>query len=176
MLVVNTVEISGSHEIAGFNLANGTIKFIGEANPSLTVTDSSIWSSGTFNGGNGANGGTIVNNSLIFAEGSVVTLVEDTLHRFHLLYEGTYLTNRGTIKLQGTANLAVRGLSILKNEGIFDVMSDADFNGESFSGGTFLNTGTFRKSGGTDITSFNIWWNFQNEGGTIECTNRNFKI
>ena len=169
VIIGNTVEISGSYEIAGFNLAHGTIKFIGEANPSLTVTDSSIWSSGTFNGGNGANGGTIVNNSLIFAEGSVVTLVEDTLHRFHLLYEGTYLTNRGTIKLQGTANLAVRGLSILKNEGIFDVMSDADFNGESFSGGTFLNTGTFRKSGGSDVTQFNTWWKFQNDGGTIDA-------
>ncbi len=176
VIIGNTVEISGSYEIAGFNLAHGTIKFIGEDNPSLTVTDSSIWSSGTFNGGNGANGGNNVNNSLIFAEGSVVTLVEDTLHRFHLLYEGTYLTNQGTIKLQGTANLAVRGLSILKNEGIFDVMSDADFNGESFSGGTFLNTGTFRKSGGTDITSFNIWWNFVNEGGAIDVQSGTLKF
>jgi hypothetical protein len=170
VIIGNTVEISGSYEIAGFNLANGTIKFTGEANPSLTVTDSSIWSSGTFNGGNGANGGTIVNNALIFADGSVVTLVEDALHPFHHLYEGTYLTNLGTIKLQGSANLGVRGLSILKNEGVFDVMSDADFNGESFSGGYFINTstGVFRKSGGTDITSFNLWWNFKNDGGTID--------
>ena len=42
--------------------------------------------------------------------------------------------------------------------------------GESFSGGYFVNTstGVFRKSGGTDITSFNLWWNFNNDGGTID--------
>ncbi|MEO8232525.1 MAG: T9SS type A sorting domain-containing protein [Ignavibacteriota bacterium] len=160
------VEIWGSHEIAGFELSlYGSINFKGTNNPSLTVTGNSTWSSGSFNGGNG---GTNVNNSLLFTETSVLTIIEDTLRRFHHLYEGTYLTNLGTIKLQGTANLGIRGLSILKNEGIFDVMSDADFGGESFSGGTFLNTGTFRKSGGSDITSFNGWWTFENQGGTID--------
>ncbi len=47
--------------------------------------------------------------------------------------------------------------------------SDADFGGESFSGATFINTGTLRKSGGTDITSFNFWWIFENQGGTIQA-------
>ena len=154
------VTISGSHEIAGFYLDNGTIIFADTGKSSLTVTDSSTWSSGTFKGGG--------NNSLIFAEGSVVNIVEDPTHRYHHLYETTYLTNRGTIKLQGSVDFGIRGNSILKNEGLFDVMSDADFSGESFSGGTLINTGTFRKSGGTDITSFNLWWVFQNEGGTID--------
>ncbi len=154
------VTISGSHEIAGFYLDNGTILFADTGKSSLTVTDSSTWSSGSFKGGG--------NNSLIFAEGSVVNIVEDPAHPYHHLYETTYLTNRGTIKLQGTVDFGIRGNSILKNEGLFDVMSDADFSGESFSGGTFINTGTFRKSGGTDITSFNLWWVFQNNGGTID--------
>ena len=98
----------------------------------------------------------------------MVNIVEDLAHQYHHLYETTYLTNRGTITLQGSANLNIRGNSILKNEGIFDVMSDADFSGESVSGGTFINTGIFRKTGGTDITSFNLWWVFQNDGGAID--------
>ena len=154
------VTILGSHEIAGFYLDNGTIIFADTGEPSLTVTESSTWSSGTFKGGG--------NDSLIFAEGSVVNIVEDPAHPYHHLYETTNLTNRGTIKLQGSVDFGIRGNSILKNEGLFDVMSDADFSGESFSGGTFINTGTFRKSGGTDITSFNLWWVFQNDSGTID--------
>jgi hypothetical protein len=79
------------------------------------------------------------------------------------------MINRGTIILQGTANFGGRGLSVLHNEGLFDVQSDADFGGESFSGATFINTGTLRKSGGTDVTFFNFWWIFENQGGTIEA-------
>ena len=58
---------------------------------------------------------------------------------------------------------------LVDNRALFEVVSDADFDGSTFSGGTFLNTGTFRKSGGTDISSFNTWWNFQNQGGTIDA-------
>ncbi len=64
---------------------------------------------------------TDVNNTLLFTETSVLTLIEDTLRRFHHLYEGTNMINRGTIILQGTANFGGRGMSVLHNEGLFDV-------------------------------------------------------
>ena len=89
-------------------------------------------------------------------------------HNFHSLYEGTYMINRGTIILQGDGGVGGRGLSTLHNEGLFDIQGDGYFDGESFSGATFINTGTLRKSGGTGISTFNFWWIFENQGGTIE--------
>jgi hypothetical protein len=158
-----TVEMGGPHEIAGFSINNGVILFVG-SNPTLTITDSAVCYNGELDGGNGANGGSSVNSNFIINPGAVFI----TAGSFRL-YEGLTLLNQGTIKQIGTQAFGIRGLSVLKNEGLFDVATDADFGGESFSGGTFLNTGTFRKSGGTDITSFNNWWNFQNKGGTVDA-------
>ena len=59
-------------------------------------------------------------------------------------------------------------MSTLHNEGLFEIQADGYFGGESFSGATFINTGTLRKSGGTGISSFNFWWIFENQGGTFD--------
>lgn len=172
----SNVQIWDSHEIAGFELGNrANIFFKGTNNPSLTVTANSTWSSGSFIGGNGANGGNDVNNTLLFTETSVLTIIEDPEIRFHHLYEGTNMINRGTVILQGTANIGGRGLSVLHNEGLFDIQSDADFDGESFSGAIFINTGTFRKSGGTDVTNMTAWWKFHNDGGILEVQSGRFE-
>jgi len=166
------VIITGTVEIAGFTLdwgtSAGTIEFEGGGNPSLTVTGNSTWGAGVFKGGNGIHGGNDVNNMLLFTETSVVTMTYNPDHNFHTLYEGTYMTNRGTIILQGDGGVGGRGLSTLHNEGLFDIQGDGYFGGESFSGATFINTGTLRKSGGTGISTFNGWWIFENQGGTIE--------
>ncbi len=169
-----TVIITGSHEIAGFTLdwevgaGAGSIDFEGGGNPSLTVTGNSTWGAGVFKGGNGVHGGNDVNNMLLFTETSVVTMTYNSEHNFHTLYEGTYMINRGTIILQGNGGVGGRGMSTLHNEGLFDIQGDGFFDGESFSGATFFNTGTLRKSGGIGISTFNFWWIFENQGGTIE--------
>ena len=85
-----------------------------------------------------------------------------------ILGDGTTLLNQGTIKMEGENDFIINGNAIVDNQSLFDVMSDADFTGSQISGGTFHNTGTLRKSGGSDVTSFNLWWDFQNDGGTID--------
>ncbi|HMN24964.1 MAG TPA: hypothetical protein PKE38_10710, partial [Ignavibacteriaceae bacterium] len=174
-VIVNSkrVIITGSVEIAGFTLDWGTsagiIEFKGDGNPSLTVTGNSSWGAGIFEGGNGVNGGNAVNNTLLFTETSVVTMTDDNPEQnWHGLLEGTYMINRGTIILQGDGNVLARGLSTLHNEGLFEIQGDAYFSIASFSGATFINTGTLLKSGGTDTTSFDGGWNFINDAGTIE--------
>ncbi len=168
VIISKTITITGSHEIAGFTLGwPGRIEF-GGANPSLTVTGNSTWNSGVIDGGNSANGGNAVNNTLLLTETSVLTLKQDPANPWYHLYEGTNMINRGTIILQGSGKFGGRGLSVLHNEGLFDIQTDADFGGESFSGATFINTGTLRKSGGTDVTSINSWWTFENQNGIID--------
>lgn len=166
----NVIIDSAQHTIAGFTLINGTIFFEGINNPTLTITDSSIWYDGEFDGGNGANGGDDVNSTLVISPGAKLIIDTDVTPETHRFYEGITVINQGTITCIGSSNIGIRGLSEIRNEGLFDMQSDADFTGESFSGGYFVNTstGVFRKSGGTDITSFNIWWVFNNDGGTIE--------
>ena len=154
--------MDGPHEIAGFNINNGVIDFVG-TNPTLTITDSAVCYSCELDGGNGANGGSSVNSNFIINPGAVFEVAGS-----FRLYEGLTLTNNGIIRQTGIESFGIRGLSILKNEGLIDITTDADFGGESFSGGTLINTGTLRKSGGSDITSFNLWWVFNNEGGIID--------
>jgi hypothetical protein len=163
----NVTISSGQDTIAGFSLTNGTIFFNG-VDPTLTITDSSIWYDGEFDGGNGAGGGDSVNSKFIIKAGAKLIIDTDASPGTHRFYEGITIINQGSITCIGSSNIGIRGLSVVHNEGLFDIQSDADFGGESFSGGTFINTGTFRKSGGSDITSFNLWWIFENQGGTIE--------
>ncbi|MEO8166667.1 MAG: T9SS type A sorting domain-containing protein [bacterium] len=171
VVIARTVTISSQQTVRGFSLLDATIVFRG-FNPTLTITGTATWyDGGEMDGGRGVNGTDNVNSTFIINAGARLVFESDATPQTHHLYEGTTLINRGTIILGGNANLGIRGLAVLRNEGLFEVVSDADFSGESFSGGTLLNTstGVFRKSGGIDITSFNLWWIFQNDGGTIEA-------
>lgn len=169
--------ISDQHIIAGFTIIDGNINFEG-VDPTLTITDSAVWYDGEFDGGNGANGGNTVDSKFIINAGAKLIIDTDASPETHRFYEGITVINKGTIKCIGTSNIGVRGLSVVQNEGLFDMQSDADFGGESFSGGYFVNTstGVFKKSGGTDITSFNLWWIFNNAGGTIEVNSGNLQF
>ncbi len=69
--------------------------------------------------------------------------------------------------MEGENAFVINGNAIVDNQSLFDVMSDADFTGSQISGGTFLNTGTLRKSGGDGITQCNLWWDFHNNAGGI---------
>ena len=169
IILDKNVTINGTqHTIAGFSFSNGTISFEG-VNPTLTITDSSIWYDGEFDGGNGLGGGNLVNSSLTISPNAELIIDTDATPGTHRFYEGITVINQGTIRHIGSTSTGARGFSVLHNEGLYDMVSDADFTGESFSGGTFINTGTFRKSGGNDISLFNGWWTFQNLGGTIDA-------
>ncbi len=170
-IISKTVEINETHEITGFELRSGSIMFEDTASPSLTVTGNALWINGTINGGSGVHGGNAVNNTLLLAEGSTLTFGEDP-ESYYFLEGGTNLINRGTIILQGNTSIYARGFSIIINEGVFDLQSDANFSGSTFSGGRFLNTGLLKKSGGTDITLFDGWWNFENQGGGQNLVSR----
>ncbi len=80
---------------------------------------------------------------------------------------GTTLLNQGTVRQEGTNGLGIQGLSVVDNRRIWIITSDADYSGGTGSGGTFINTGTFRKSGGTDVSTMNGWWSFTNKAGGI---------
>ena len=96
---------------------------------------------------------------------------------------GTTLINQGTVRMGGTLAFGIQGSSFVENQALWEIISDADFSGGTGSGGTFKNTGIFRKSGGVGLTQVNGWWNFINlsggiiniESGEIEfTTNNNF--
>ena len=122
----NVVINSGQHSIAGFKIVDGTILFAG-TDPTLTITDSAIWYDGEFDGGNGANGGDDVNSSLIISPGAKLIIDTDVTPETHRFYEGITVINQGTITCVGSSNIGVRGLSVVQNEGLFDMQSDADF-------------------------------------------------
>ncbi len=69
--------------------------------------------------------------------------------------------------MEGENAFIINGNAIVDNQSLFDVRSDADFSGSQISGGTFLNTGTLRKSGGDGVTQCNLWWDFHNNAGGI---------
>lgn len=56
---------------------------------------------------------------------------------------------------------------MVDNRSLFEVTTDADFTGGTGNGGTFINTGIFRKSAGNDITQMNAWWKFFNQSGGV---------
>lgn len=164
-----TVRIDSSqHTIAGFSIIDGTLLFTGK-DPALTITDSAVWYDGELDGGNAAHGeNKTVNSTFTIDTGAVLIIDTDSTPETHRFYEGLNVKNKGTIRHIGSSNLGIRGLSFLYNEGLYEMGSDADFTGESFTGGTLVNTGVVRKSGGSDVTQFNTWWSFHNQGGSID--------
>jgi hypothetical protein len=107
--------------------------------------------------------------TLTIPEGSLLRLVTDPVDPtpFKSLTGGTTLLNFGTIRQESTTNIGAGGNSIVDNRSLFEITTDADFSGGPGSGGTFINTGTFRKSGGNEITQMNIWWKFFNQSGGV---------
>ena len=102
--------------------------------------------------------------TFIIPDGALFVLPGD---HYAGLYGGTTLQNQGTIRMEGENAFVINGNAIVDNQSLFDVTSDADFTGSQISGGTFLNTGTLRKSGGDGITQCNLWWDFHNNAGGI---------
>jgi hypothetical protein len=84
----------------------------------------------------------------------------------HILTNRT-LTYTGNVTLAGTAHLSVSGTTWTNPAGsLFDVQGTGFNNNAIFGGGTFLNLGTFRRSG--SATQITVQTPFSN-GGTIEA-------
>lgn len=164
-IIINdkTVNLNSSREVAGFSINDGNIYFE-DSSLTFTINDSAVWYSGEIDGN-----GIESNNTVIIPEGALLILDTDPLSpETHRLYEGTTLINNGTVRHTGSSNLGIRGLGGVINNSLYDIRSDADFSGESFSGGYFMNKGIFRKSAGSGVSSINLWWVFTNDGGTID--------
>jgi len=116
---------------------------------SLTVRDTLTWSGGTI-------------------AGSGETLVQTTLN-----LTGGHKTLRGTLTNEGTATWTggeINGSGgVLNNRAgaVFDIRTNSDFDTPQFSSpGTINNAGTLRKSGGTNTTRLEM---FFDNTGTVEA-------
>ncbi len=107
--------------------------------------------------------------TLTISSGSLLRLVPELVDPTPIqsLRGGTTLLNLGTIKQESNTTFGINGNSIVDNRSLFEILTDADFSGGTGSGGTFYNTGTFRKSGGNDVTQMNSWWKFYNQNGGV---------
>ncbi len=86
---------------------------------------------------------------------------------YAILKGGTTIINQGTIKMYGTYYFGMEGGTTIDNQSLFEIISDADFDGGN-GGSTFINTGTVRKSGGVDLTVFDGTMHFYNLGGIVD--------
>ena len=122
---------------------------------SLTLTNASMVNS---NGVLNWNGGTL-GGVLTVGQGGVLNITNNTSY----IFSGT-LTNNGTVNWSA-GNLYGNANTLIDNAGLWQAQSDNQFVINSGSGQTFINTGTFRKTGGTGTTI--IAWNF-NTTGTMD--------
>lgn len=112
-------------------------------------------------------GGTVT----IAAGGLMVTIPGSA----SLIDGATTLLNLGTIRAESNF-LAING-STVDNRGLLDITGDYNFGTSGIFSGTFLNSGTVRKSGGSIISSFASGWNWQNlAGGIIDAISGTLKI
>ena len=112
------------------------------------------WTGGAFFGN------TLTNSGVITMSGSADKGLSGTLN------------NNGTIIQAGTGNLVVSGYATINNNGVLDFQGDAQINGS----GTLYNFGMLSKSAGTGVSAIgppdpisgNSYFNFANNGGTID--------
>jgi hypothetical protein len=153
---------SGTYTVTNYSSATLGSFILGGTNGIQTVILSSLTLSGAGNvGSNGVVylGGVTINGSLTLGQGSVLYLTNNTTYSIF-----GPLTNNGTVNwlagsLYGYGPPTYTGL--IYNTGLWNAQFDGTL---TVGGGTpaFINTGTFRKSGGTGTTAIN--WNFTSTG------------
>ena len=109
-------------------------------------------------------GGTI-NGALAVAQGGVLNITNNTTYQIFgsLTNNGTVNWSVGSIYGYGPPSYAT---AVIYNAGLWNAQFDGSL---AIASGTpaFINTGTFRKSGGTGITY--IYWNFTNRFGILDA-------
>jgi hypothetical protein len=183
ILDIQTGSLSTSAWV-GNNILNGDYTGTISVNSNATVTvPASVtvnWTGGTIDVGgvfNVSSNGVVnwsggeVDGALTVAQGGVLNITNNTTY-----YIQGSLTNNGTVNwsagsIYGYGPPSYNGL--IYNAGLWNAQFDGSLN---LASGTpaFINTGTFRKSGGTGITY--IYWNFTSTGtfdvqtGSLSCS------
>ncbi len=156
-----TAPTTGSRIVAGLQFSGGTLQLNddGQTTGSLTVTGSASWSGGTIADLTAAGSGT-----LTIADSAILS-IEGVFNTKSL---SATIRNEGTASFVGSSALNASNSAVFDNQGLFEFISDGDFNGSSNASGTFLNSGTVLKHTGTNVSNFSGFWDFQNLGGTID--------
>ena len=139
----SSITAGGSLTLSGGTLTGGG---------TLTVTSTMVWSSGTMSG----------SDSTIIQSGATLTLSAGTS-----TLDTRTLDNSGTITWTG-GTFYLNNSAVLNNQSgaLFDMQSNNTMSFSVGPAGSFTNSGTFRKSAGTGISSIDDA--FDNTGGTIE--------
>ena len=171
-LLANVQMVSGSIVLMdGVTLSNApitgaTLNLAGN----LTMVNG-LMTGGTFGGTNGVlHGGLDFQGSSLLASGARLTVAQDSTLLFRSggrQYLNAMLTNRGTMVVVSGQGYLDLGGSILVNlpGALLDIQGDNDFGS---GGGRIENQGTFRKSGGTNVTELWSPLTFFNSG-TVEA-------
>ncbi|KEF42131.1 MAG: hypothetical protein ER33_07850 [Cyanobium sp. CACIAM 14] len=145
---------SGTVQVAGGTLAVGA----GGATFNLPGTQF-LWTGGGIAGGTGG----LRNQGTMTATGSGTKTL------------GGLLRNDGTLNLQGGAlQLDDLGVATIANTGLMDLQADVVFTHRYADAAGIVNTGTVRKSGGTNGSTGNA--TFANNGGTVDVRTGSFTI
>ena len=72
--------------------------------------------------------------------------------------------NHGNVVWQSSERVGFASAAVVTNNGLWDVQSDADLSYAGGSASTFVNNGTFRKSGGSGVTEVGNNVGFANNG------------
>ena len=141
------------------------------------TSENLVLAAGSFQGSDAVLNGTVQWTGGAFsgnwqvAPGQVLIALGDSNKNF----SSASFTNKGTVRWS-TGNRAGFLSSLVTNEGLWDVQTDADFAYAGSSGSTFINSGTLRKSG-DGVTLFGTNVAFVNHGvvevlaGTFQLPN-----
>ncbi|MCH8185482.1 MAG: cadherin-like domain-containing protein, partial [Chloroflexi bacterium] len=157
-LVIDAGASGGSAIVAtnfGITGSSGTLSGAGD----ITVSGTLTWTAGTMSGSGKT---TIEATAALNMSGTTKNLNERTLD------------NLGTATWTGTGNINARDGSVFNNIGTFDAQNDRTFDWISGAAPVFNNTGTFKKTVGTSITTIDVIFNntgtLDAQSGTINLT------
>ena len=150
------VNMGGTVTAANFKLTGGTLTGTGN----LSVSGLLIWTGGTMSG----SGKTTV-------EAAAALNISGTSHKN---LNVRMLDNLGTATWTGTGNIRASDGSVFNNIGTFDAQNDRIFDQFSGALAEFNNSGTFKKTVGTGVTTIDVVFNntgtLDAQSGTINLT------
>lgn len=153
-----TVELNGGLTLSG--LCDST---------SAQITNTTAYGDHTLTGSWKLYQSTLREGNTTIHQGSTFRLLGDGDNRF---YSQT-VDNSGTVIHEGSGNLLFVSSTIENRAtGLIDIRSDGDWLYNGNDAPRINNAGTFRKSGGSDVSIFEFHWNRGaiNNTGTIEST------
>ncbi|MDQ5823060.1 MAG: S-layer homology domain-containing protein [Chloroflexota bacterium] len=142
------LQVQGTLAARNLELASGGIDGAG----ALTVSGALNWSGGQMAGAGATN---IANGASLNLSGSNSKNLS-----------ARTLNNQGTATWLGTGAINLEAGATMNNSGLFDAQNNASI--ASAGQGTFRNTGTFRKSASTGITTIASAVTFENDKGTVD--------